>query len=72
MDDKIDWADVPADHVGPFAIEETPQEETVAKSVSVDRKDEKLTPSDNESVSSMELDSEGMDELMLKKIRKLI
>ena len=61
MDDKLDWADIPADHVGPLVTEETQQEETVAESVPAGRKDDELTPSDNDSVSSMELDSEGTD-----------
>ena len=60
MDDKIAWADIPPGHVGPLT-EETQQEETVAESVPAGRKDDELTQSDNDSVSSMELDSEGTD-----------
>ena len=54
MDDKIAWADIPPGHVGPLS-EETQQEETVvAEPVRAP-----VVTEDNDSVSSMELDSSG-------------
>ena len=56
MDDKIAWADIPPGHVGPLT-EETPQEETViAEPVAAPV----VAEADDDSVSSMELDSSGM------------
>ena len=55
MDDKIAWADIPPGHVGPLT-EETQQEETVvAEPVSAPI----VAEADDDSVSSMELDSSG-------------
>ena len=62
MDDKIDWAEIPVGHVGPFP--ESPREETVIaapvnKPVVANVADHDLTDSGGES-SGMELDSSGM------------
>ena len=55
MDDKLSWADVPPEQVGPLDTEETSPEETVAEIVAADK--EKAESDGDE--SDMELDDEG-------------